>query len=309
MSDLTKSKIREILEQIFFFAVVVFIFWLIFKKVPVQKVLVALKKVEPVRFFSLSFIFVWTSLALDSFIHYFLFNKFQIKINYKDMFEVRLASMLLGSLGFVYGQGGLSWLVSRETKRPIAEVVGLLAFLFFNTFFSAVLFALIAGGVFLPKAGGEKIYFKIFPALLGGVVLFFIWLVFWKSRFKNKIPLRLRKGILYGFDQAPVKRYFQLIALRTIWFLILSTFVWLAMPAIDIHIEFKVLASLIPVLGIIIAFPTPGRYGTHEGGYLLLFSNWADGSKLVAFALLWGTSANILRAIFSLLAVRRYRKK
>ena len=54
-----------------------------------------------------------------------------------------------------------------------------------------------------------------------------------------------------------------------------------------------------------IAIPTLGKYGVNEGAFLLLFKPWAAESSLVAFALLWGTSSNILRVLASLLGLRR----
>jgi len=304
-----RSRLRAILEQIFLFLVVVFIFWLIFRRVPVEDVLIALKKVKPVRFFSLSFIFVWLALFLDSYTHYFLFNHFGVKIDLKNMFQLRLASMLLGSLGFLYGQGGLSWLVSKHTKAPLTQVVGLLVFLLFNTFFSACLLAGILGGILLVPENNSGFFLKLYPWVLASWLLFALAIGFWKSRLKNYLPKRLREGLFYGFDRAPLIRYFQLAGLRALMFSLIASFVWMAMPALEFHLPFSVVYSLIPIQGIIIAFPTPGRYGINEGGYLLLFRNWADESQLVAFALLWGTSANILRAIFSLLALRRYRER
>jgi len=302
-------RLRAILEQVFLFLVVIFIFWLIFRRVPVQEVISALKKVEPVRFFSLSFIFVWLALFLDSYTHYFLFKHFGLKIDLKNMFQLRLASMLLGSLGFIYGQGGLSWLVSRYTKASLRKVLGLLVFLLFNTFFSACLLAGILGGIFLLPQNRSGFFIKLYPWILASWGFFALVIGFWKSRLKEYLPERLREGLFYGFDRASLIHYFQLAGLRALMFSLIASFVWMAMPALNLNIPFSVVYSLIPIQGIIIAFPTPGRYGINEGGYLLLFRSWAGESQLVAFALLWGTSANLLRAVFSLLALRRYRER
>jgi uncharacterized membrane protein YbhN (UPF0104 family) len=81
------------------------------------------------------------------------------------------------------------------------------------------------------------------------------------------------------------------------------------MPAMGAHLPFRAVLGILPLQGIIIAIPTPGRYGVNEGAYLLLFRHWAEESKLVAFGLLWGTSGNVLRSLASLAAMRKLRGK
>lgn len=309
MDAVPKSKSRIILEQLFLIAVLVVIFYLIFRRVKIHDVLLALRTVEPVSFFILSLLFVATTLLIDAFTHFLLFKRFDFNFSFAEMLQLRLANLLFASLGFIYGQGGMVWMASRDSKKPAAQVVGLLAFLFFNTFHAALFWITLGLVFFLPKLNAAETFSWLWIWVLIDWPLFIAWVWFWQSRFKNLVPARLRESLLYGFDRARSARYLEMIALRALQFLVIAIFIWLALPAMRIDIPFRAVVSILPIQGILIAIPTPGRYGVNEGAFLLLFRNWAEESRLVAFGLLWGTSSNVLRSLASLLALRKLKGK
>jgi hypothetical protein len=309
MTGSEKSKLRKILSQVLPLVLVAVIFYVIFKRVKVEDVLVALKDVEPVRFFIVALVFVLVTFAVDAYTHYVLFKRFDYGLGLKEMFKIRLAGLLFTSLGFVYGQGGMAWLISRDAKRSPAQVVGLLGFLFFANFYAAVLWITLGMAVLLRGIDIGAWSRWLWIGIIISWPLFLAWLWFWRSRFKNLVLARLRETILYGFDQAKLRLYFEIIALRAAQFFFIAVCVRLAMPAMNIEVPFRAILGVLPIQGIIIAIPTPGRYGTNEGAYLLLFRHLAEVPKLLAFSLLWGTSANILRALFSLIAIRKLRGK
>ena len=308
MPEYQGSKSRIILREGLLILLVVFIFWLIFKRVPISQVLSAIKQVEPIRFFSLNLLFILLTLLIDAYTHFVLFKKFQYGLSLKQVLQLRTANLLFTSLGFIYGQGGMTWLISRASKRSLQETLGLLVFLFFHTYYSAIFLVTLGMIFFLPKLGKEQSFKWLWIWIIMSFCLFILWLWFFKSRFKFILPSRIRQSIFYGFIHSPPSLSFELIALRSIQFIITALLVWLAMPAMKLEIPLKALLSLIPIQGIIIAFPTPGRYGTNETAFLLLFREWATASGLVAFSLLWGTSSNILRAIISLISIQQFKK-
>lgn len=303
-----KSKTRAILEQVLLLLVVVFIFWLIFQKVQGREVLSAIKQVEPIRFFSFSLVFIVLTLLIDAYIHFVLFKKFQYGLSWKQVLQLRTANLLFTSLGFIYGQGGMTWLVAKESKRPIQETFGLLLFLFFNTYHSALFMVILGMIIFLPELKTLELFQWLWVWIILSFCVFILWLWFFQSRHKFIIPSRIRQSIFHGFIHSPPSLYFELIALRSIQFIITGSLVWLAMPAMNLEVPWSAVLSLIPIQGIIIAFPTPGRYGTNEAAFLLLFREWASESGLVAFSLLWGTSSNILRALLSLSSIHKLKK-
>jgi len=301
-----KSRLRKILAQVLPFVLVVVIFYVIFKRVKVGDVLDALVDVQAARFFIIAFLFVAATLVVDAYTHFVLFQRFGYGLGLKEMFHIRISALLFTSIGFLYAQGGMAWLVSRDSKRPASQVVGLLAFLFFTNFHAALLWVTIGMAVLMPLLAAAKEFRWLWLWILADWPLFGVWLWFWRSRFKNLVPARLRQTILYGFDQARPAQYFELIALRTFQFVVIAFFTWLGMASMEIRVPFPVVLSILPIQGILIGIPTPGRYGINEGAFLLLFHQWAEGARLVAFGLLWGTSANVLRALLSLIAIRKF---
>ncbi len=302
-----KSRWRKTLEQIFFTLLVVFIFWYIFRKIPFAQFLQYLKAVEPVRFFACSFLFVVSAFIVDAYTHYVLFKNFNYGLKLKQIFELRLATMLFVALGYFYGQGGIAYIISKHAKRPATEVVGLLAFLFFNTFHATLLFITLGQAIFLPMLGKAHEFSWLWWWIIPDWILFFAWIWFWQSRFKNFLPETLRCGLLRGFDSGKPILYAKMIALRAIMLALISFSVWLALPAFKISVPFFAIFSLLPIQNVAFAIPTPGRYGINEGSFILLLKLWAPESGLLAFAFLWGTSANILRSLLSLITIRKFR--
>ena len=308
MESREKSRLRRAIEQVLLLALVVVIFWLIFRRVKISDVLAALKSVEPVRFFALSFLFVCATVLLDSYTHFILFRGFDFGFSFAQMLKLRLANLLFSSLGFIYGQGGMVWMAGRDSQKPPTRIVGILAFLFFNSFHAALFWVTLGMAVLLPWANVPNQFRWLWVWIAIDWPLYFAWVLFWQSRFKNRVPASLRASLLYGFDHAGPLLYLKMFLLRAAQFLVIAVFIWMAMPAMHIQVPFRVVMSLLPIQGIIIAIPTLGKYGVNEGAFLLLFKPWAAGSSLVAFALLWGTSSNILRVLASLFGLRRSAK-
>jgi hypothetical protein len=307
MDESKRSRVKNIIKQIFFSALVVLIFWLIFRKVPFHDVVDKLKTIEPVRFFITSILFVLLTLLVDAYTHFVLFKEFKYELSFKDVLAFRTASMLFVSLGFLYGQGGMALLTSRWAKRGLVEVAGLLFFLFFNTLMSAVVLTTIGALVFLPWLGVSHQFIWVWGLVAPGWIGFVAWVLFWKSKYKKWVPAKWREGILRGFNEAPLKHYLALIFWRSVQFTVISVMVWLAMPSVKgLDVPFRALSALLPAQGIMITVPTPGRYGVNEGSFLFLFNNWGDKAGLVAFSFLWGTCSNILRALVSLPALRKF---
>ena len=303
MEPRQKNRPRKIIGQAVLFLVVALIFYFIFRRVKIQEVLAAFRNVDPARFLVLNAVFVWTVLLIDAVTHFALFKYFEFGIGFKEMFKLRLANLLFTALGFVYGQGGMAYMASRDSKKPVARVVSLLAFIFFCTFHAALFWVTLGMIFFLPgldAAGGFK-WLWLWIAL--DWPLFIIWIAFWQSRFKDKVPTGLRESLLYSFANAKYGLYFKIISLRAVQFLVVAFFIWLAMPVMMLDVPFKALLGILPIQGIIIALPTPGRYGLNEGAFLLLFRKWASEPGLVAFSLLWGTATNVVRSLSSLIAM------
>ena len=86
-----------------------------------------------------------------------------------------------------------------------------------------------------------------------------------------------------------------MLGLRLIQVFLSVGFSWLGLRAAGAAIPLKDLMILGPIVGLAAAIPTPGRLGTSQAAWVLLFEHIADPELLFAFSLLWTVSVNVIR--------------
>jgi uncharacterized membrane protein YbhN (UPF0104 family) len=278
------------------------LFW-IFKKVPPGEAIAALQQVRPLFFASVIVVFSMLTLLLDSMTHFWLFNRFNPPADFRAVLRARGESWLLLSLGALYGQGGMAWLMSRRTGKPLAEVTGSLLFLMFTSFLALIVISSVSLVFFIDRAAASG--FRSSPECkIVSRFLLICWpvgiafILFWIKDWDNPLRRRLKQGVHTAFDRARARDYLTAFALRALQFVLWACFSWAALRAALISISLPELFILGPIIGLISAIPTPGRLGTSQGAWLLLFQHGADPASLIAFSLLWTISTNLVRWLF-----------
>jgi hypothetical protein len=307
-----QKRRTRIIRQIILWLVVILIFYIILSRVEVEEVLEAFRRMNPARFFPIVIIFVIIWLAFDSYTHYWVFSRFDIKLPYWQVFQARAASTLLAGIGFIYGQGGMAYLISKKSGKPISEVISSLLFLFFNTFHTILVMpalGLIFFHDYLMKHFGGTPEIKTIVILLAVAwPVFFISVVFWSRDWKFWPRTKAKGGIWHAFDKARVRDFAAVIGLRMsitiLWIIMLR----LAIPAFGIQLPLGVFIAFLPLVQLAGAIPTPGRLGSSEAVWLLLFHNIAPEPVLVAISLAWMQSVNISRGIIGLFFFRHFIK-
>lgn len=282
-------------------AAVLVLFW-VFRNVSPGETLDATNNIQPIYFASVVAIFCLFTLVLDSITHYWLFNRFNPPMDFMGVLRARGESYLLLSLGFIYGQGSMAYFVSGRTQKPLGEVTGSLFFLMFNNFLVLIIISTVSLFLFAGRAAfagfmSSPEYKIVSSLLLVAWPICIVFLVFWTKDWDNPIRRRMKHGVNMAFDRARATDYLTAMALRSLQFVLWALFSWMALGAATVHISLSDLFSLGPIVGLAGAIPTPGRLGTSQGAWLLLFQHSAAPAALVAFSLLWSLGTSLARWI------------
>jgi hypothetical protein len=297
----TPRRRRLMVRGLMWAAAVLILVW-IFSRVDPSDIIIALKRTRPFTFAAAVLLFSCVTLILDSITHFWLFNRFNPRIDFLTTLRCRGETYLLLSLGFIYGQGGMAYSVSRRADKPLSEVTGSILFLMLNTLISLMVFPTIALVFFInetaaPEFRASKEWSIVVRWLVISWPLIVLHYLFWARRWDNPLRRRLKEGLSTAFDQARITDYAVALGLRLIQVVFWVGFTWLGLKAFMIDITVFDLMIIGPLVGLISAIPTPGRIGPGQAAWLLLFQHRADPAALVAFSLLWVVGINILRWI------------
>lgn len=297
-----KKKARKIMVRAAMWAGAALILLWVFRRAPLDRMIADLALINVPLFLAVIVGFSALTLALDSVTHYWLFNRFNPPLGFLDTLRCRGETYLLLSLGFLYGQGGMAYAVSRRTAKPITEVTGSVFFLMLNTLISLMVFPTLTLLFFLsataaPEFRASREWSIVARWLMISWPLIILHFVFWAKRWDNPLRRRLVGGLAGAFDQAGARDYAIALGLRFLQTLCWCAFTWLGLRAAQVHISLFDLMALGPLIGLISAVPTPGRLGPGQAAWLLLFQHKADPAALAAFSIIWVMSINIMRWI------------
>jgi len=264
-----------------------------------ERILESIKHTDPLAFLAVAVFFTVITLLLDSVTHWWVFNRFNSKASFKTTLRARGETYLLLSLGFLYGQGGMAYLYSKRADRPLGEVTGSIFFIMLNTLIALMVFPTIAvvfffGKLTAPEFAESLVFVKWWLIVTWPLIV--AHFVFWARDWKFGARQRAKDGVWQTFDKAGGKDYLVMQAFRglqtVLW--ILGSF--LALMAVGVHVPLVELAVRGPLVGLIAAIPTPGRLGTSQAGWVLLFGGIAGNPEaVIAFSLLWTISVSLIR--------------
>jgi len=282
-----------------------FLWWLlaalilvmVFLKVPLDDVIAAAGRGRLGRFAAVAVTFTLATYLLDSCVHLWLFRRFLPPVGAGTVFRARGESYLLLALGFVYGQGGMAYLMSRRTGKPVTETAGVLLFLMLNNLMAIIAFPTLALLLLAPDSGlRSSAEWRQIPLWLAGTwVVCAAVVLFWARDWKLPLRDRLKRGLGSTIDRARPRDYAIVISLRALQALSWCCFSWLGLGAFGVEIPLGSLLVLGPIVGLSAAIPTPGRLGTSQGAWLLLFGAHYDPARILAFSLCWTVGVNLCR--------------
>jgi len=270
------------------------IFYFVFQRVPIEKVVDAAIHVDlriflPLLIANLIIHFLWDILVYTS-------------VTYTEMMPVRGASYMLMVLNFFVGQGGFALLISRWKRLPIKRVTSILLFTMFNDYYLLLAFCLV-GAFRLPDVD-LSCFFK--AGEKGDLVRFIVisWAYFWIhiGFYRWHLPRTKRlqqfkqSEIASAFLEAPTTLYFKLGAIKLVNFFAGIFICYFALAAFGIKVPLIYLFTFLPIVWLIGSIPvTVMGFGTTQAAMIWLVAGFAQGTgspqeieaAVVAYSLLW----------------------
>jgi len=282
------------------------IFALLLHQVPLDKVIVELKVLNPFQIAGLggiAIIFIVGVSAIDGLAMWYGFSVFKVGLRWKEIVLVRAAMMLLAVLATPIGQAGLAAHLVRKHKLPAGESAGMVMFLFLVEIYGMVALATVFFPVLLAVKGGGLDPGA--PVMIAGVMVAAAWpalaVVFILCRWEGgeKILARVRlDSLLYPFRTFSAGQFARLLLLKTAlaaWQIALT---WPCFLLYGIDMPVLGLVALMPLAILISAIPvTPGRLGTTQASWVIFFAYLAAPESLLVFSLLLQVLLNLARWI------------
>ena len=274
------------------------IFYLLFRRIPIARLLSALQRADYTVFFAAMvpntlFYFFWDTLVLTVAVRWF-----HAPVRYFELLPARAASYVVGFFNTNAGRGTLALHLSRRLQSPFLQLGSTVLFLVLSEYLHLVAWATI---------GILQIRSEVARALLVGPPLVAaVWLaVFTYSRLAPASPAidpgrpagpaaRILRVVLAPrgwalmrtFRLAPARRYVQIILLRAPMFFVSLCLHYAAARAFGLSLPFLALVAFLPVVFMIAALPiTVARLGTTQAAWVFFFGAYADAPTLLAFSL------------------------
>jgi len=304
---MTAAKSKNIARSVLLWALAIGALVFVFSRVQISHLAEAWTRFHLLWFLGPLVAFYFILFFLDSYAHFWLVRRFASRLPYREVLRARGASYLLAGLGLLYGQGSMAYILSKKSGRGLAEMAGIISFLAFNTFHALLILPTFALLFSLHHEFAQTREFHSL-ALFAAVAwpLFALSLFFWITGRPRFLRRRLKSSLFIAFDQARLSDYAWIICLRLAQSLIWIGFTAISLRSLDLQLPASSLLLKLPIVLLIGTIPTPGRLGTTQGAWVLLFSNQAPASDLLLFSLAWTLSMNLLRWLFGLIFLRHF---
>ncbi|MFQ5514687.1 MAG: lysylphosphatidylglycerol synthase domain-containing protein [Myxococcota bacterium] len=252
-----------------------------------EALLAALRGADLTRYLlgTCAFIAIW--LAIDAYILSWLFTRLAAPVRWREMLRLRGATYLLIAVSFHLANAALVALVRQRAARPLAQVAAAMLVLYVGDLTA------LAGLSFAASLGSRSPILDVLRPFLGSLALGLIGLFALGVALRERLQGRPFFGVLAALGPADIAR---LVVLRAGFYASFVLFVWITLPAFQIHISLPAIASRMPVVMAVGALPlTPGGLGTTQAAMLVLFGELADSAAVLAYGIVYGLSLVLLR--------------
>ncbi len=273
------------------------IFYYIFQRIPLPRLLAAFDLADLPRFLALMlpnslFYFAWDTLVLACAIGWF-----HAPIRYADLLPVRAVSYVVSLANTNLARATVAYYLKRQLGDSFLVLAGTVILLVLLEFTHLALWAMAGIIGFHGRMPGDLLWFPLGFALFWFMFLLYVrgdvapWRVV-TSRMADRWPrlrgrLRVREwSVLRTFVNAPLLRWVQIILLRAPMFFVALVFHWLAVKAFGMDIPFLQMMAFLPVIFMLAALPvTVAHLGTTQAAWIFFFQDFAAPEQLLAYSL------------------------
>jgi len=256
------------------------IFALIFRRVPVSKVVEALRDVHLLPYLSIMLPYSVLYLLVDTFCLTRVLNWFNTTIAYRDVLPIRATTYLLTLINSPLGQGGVALYLNRREGIPFFAVASSVLFMMFVELYQLVFFSSL-GAALAPQRVDRSlvlVYGALYAYLLVHLIVF---------RFGGAwLAQRKAAGMLRSFRLARPHQYLLLLLFKSPNFLMATVVYYFALQCFDLHLPYLQLFMFLPVIFLSAALPIGvAHLGAPQYFWLHFFGDQAPEASLLAFSL------------------------
>jgi hypothetical protein len=274
------------------YLVTLFIFGLIFWRIPISRVGAALEQVPIVKFLCVFLPFSLVYWVIDSFCLTWAVRRFNAPLRLRDIMPIRASMYLPALINTNLGQGGVAWYLHRKASIPFLEVLSSILFIALMEVYQLFLFSTV-GIVFYHSAspGPSKIVGVMRVAyVVATLLLFAVIALFAEARRSQRVHAWISAGrfgsIAQTFLAARPRDYAIVITIKAPSFLLSLLTQYLALWLFGITIPFVNLILFLPLVFLAAALPIGvAHLGTSQAAWLLFFSANAPAEKILAYSL------------------------
>jgi hypothetical protein len=307
---------RRVVRRLLPLLVTALFFFLVFQRVPYQRLLAALSDANYVRFLALMVPNALIYIAWDTLVLKVAIQWFHRPIPYVTLLPIRAASYVFAVFNTNAGRGALAIFAGRVLSRPILQVGSTVIFLLLTEYIHLLAWATVGILSIGPDVTHSLLWLP--PLVAAGWLMFFAYArasayyespdpppTTW-SRIGRLVTAPWRGSLLRTFRLAPARRYVQTVLLRAPMFFASLCFHYFAIPAFGFEIPFGHLLTFLPVVFMVATLPiTVARLGTTQAAWILLFGRMAPVERLLAFSLAAALTFSITRALVGLILLPR----
>ena len=298
-------------------AITLVIFFFIFQRIPFENLLEALRGADYPRFLILMvpnslFYFAWDTLVLA-----LLMRWFHGPLRYRDLLPVRAVTYVVSLLNTQLARGAMAFYLTRQLRAPFFQIASTVIFLALLELTHLAIWA--TGGMLSFRTQVPK---SLFWIPVGFAVFWLFFLLYarldfapWRVvlSFATRLAPRLKGrgrvrewSIFRTFNQAPLKRYAQVVLLRAPMFLVSLLIHFLAVKTFGIEIPLVPLMAFLPIIFMLAALPiTVAHLGTTQAAWIFFFRDYATESQLLAYSLASHLAFMLTRGMLGLIFLPR----
>ena len=296
-----------LIKKALMWAALVVLFWLLFRKVPLEQVLAELHRMtvgQALSLLWLSVVFIIGVTVLDGASMWYGFNRMGAAVPLKEIILARAARMLLDSVATILGQAGLAAHIAQKYRVDAGPAAGMVLFLFFLEIYGMVTLASVSLVLFLALKDMVPPGAPVRAALLMTAAAWAAWLVVMygglrmsRVRAARRMLVRLKLAPILGplerLSRPEISRLLLWKTALAAWQIGLTMIAFriygLTVPGLDLFdfMPLTILVSSVPV--------TPSRLGTTQWSWTFFFGYAAAPAALVWMSLLLQLLLNIVR--------------
>ncbi len=249
--------------------------------------------------------------AIDSACLTWVVNRFNARMQYRDILPIRASMYVLALINTSLAQGGVAYYLHRKAKITFLGALSSVLFIAMLEIYQLFLFSTL-GVIFYTPVGAQirivailRIVYIAAWALLAGIMIFFA-IARRSARIRNWVETGRAGALLATFIQARPLDYLAVLAIKAPTFLASVVAQYYALALYGIAIPFVKLMLFLPLVFLAAALPiSVAHLGTSQAAWLLFFSTNATPAKIVAYSLAAQLTFMLCNALIGLVFLPR----